>query len=195
MENRTRQLACAAAAAIFLAAATASAEPGRTIVLHACFGKAPTAMQRVVLERAKAHAADIYAAAGISLVWAADSKPGDGPRSLKLSVALISEVDARELLKANPGLRKTVLGIAPLDSGRVYVFWDRIMSYARNKETLPEQVLGRVLAHEIGHHLLPAQGHSSDGLMRPSLNYRLPQLPAFTAAQVESIRNVLVAAN
>jgi hypothetical protein len=57
------------------------------------------------------------------------------------------------------------------------------------------RVLGRVLAHEIGHQLLPAQGHSASGLMRATLDYKEPAPPAFTTTQLDSIRTLFVAAN
>jgi hypothetical protein len=45
------------------------------------------------------------------------------------------------------------------------VFYDRAMS-VRTAEILPMQVLGRAMAHEIIHLLLPAIGHSDRGLMK-----------------------------
>jgi hypothetical protein len=58
-----------------------------------------------------------------------------------------------------------------------------------------DRVVGRVLAHEIGHHLLPAKGHSDAGLMRASLNYQTSEPPSFTHDQVDSMRALLIAAN
>jgi hypothetical protein len=91
-------------------------------------------------------------------------------------------------------LPKSVLGIAPLHSGRAYIFSDRIARLARSAREPFETVLGRVLAHEVGHLVLPAQGHSDNGIMRSSLNYQSKQAPAFTTAQGDSIRTLLTAA-
>ena len=81
-----------------------------------------------------------------------------------------------------------MLGAAPRQTGRVYVFWDRVLRRAGKDKVLPYRVLGRVLAHEIGHHLLPAKGHSKAGIMREWLNFQLPTLPAFTEPEAEAIR-------
>jgi hypothetical protein len=55
-------------------------------------------------------------------------------------------------------------------------------------------VLARVLAHEIGHQMLPLQGHSESGIMRPSLNYRAAAPPTFTHDEAAAIRMFLSAA-
>ena len=192
MGTSTRHLVYAAAA-ILVATSNAEAEPARRIVLQVCYSDTPTALQRHVFERAAAHASEIYAAAGISLVWTG-SKTENGPASLKLSVAIISEGDTEELLRANPGLPRMVLGMAPLDSRRVYVFWtESFITHGKPTRVLKWSWVE--CSARIGHHLLPRQGHSRDGLMRPALNYRLPRLPAFTQAQVESIRGFLGATN
>jgi hypothetical protein len=88
-------------------------------------------------------------------------------------------------------LPQSVLGVAPYQTGRVYLFWDRIARHAWENKVLPQIVLARVLAHEIGHHLLPLQGHSDSGIMRPSVDYRVGEPPAFTLTQAASIRQLL----
>jgi hypothetical protein len=109
---------------------------------------------------------------------------------MHLVVVVLSDSRTDQFLKGQWGL-DSVLGVAPQETNRVYLFWDRIARRAEEEFVLPQIVLGRVLAHEIGHHMLPQQGHSDTGIMRPTLNYQAHKLPAFTDAQAESIRKLL----
>lgn len=47
----------------------------------------------------------------------------------------------------------------------VFVFFDRVFALSANSVLLPT-ILGRILAHEIAHVLLPREHHSTGGLMR-----------------------------
>jgi hypothetical protein len=197
MEHRAPRWAGAAmAAAIGGAIVTpASAEPTPRIVLHVGFADS-RAVAMETLELAKPHASDIYDAIGVTLVWTMDTiAPRTDPGVMHLGVFVLSHARTSRFMKDSPGLPETVLGAAPPESGRVYVFWGRIIRHAEKEGVQPSVVLGRVLAHEIGHHLLPDDGHSRDGLMRASLNYQVVRPPAFTNQQAESIRARLGAAN
>jgi len=46
-----------------------------------------------------------------------------------------------------------------------FIFYDRVLAFSGTR-TIPTAVLGRVMAHEISHILLPREGHSGAGLMR-----------------------------
>jgi len=196
MVNGARKLAWTAmtAVAMVMAVSPAHAEPQRRVVVRVRYADTPTPMQLAVLDVAKQEAAAIYANAGISLEWAEDAAPTGDAGAIYLTAQVVSDHRAARFMRDNPGLSKAVLGIAPLDTGRVYLFWDRIIRYANTKNLLTERVLGTVLAHEIGHHLLPAHGHSSTGLMRSSVNYAFSQPPTFTHAQIEEVRTFLSAA-
>jgi hypothetical protein len=186
-------MAWAAMAAMVLASAPASAEPVRKIALRVCFGDSPSVNHVAMFEQAKKEATAIYEAIGIELEWSAEASSDRA--ALHLMVVVLSDGHADRVMSNSPHLKKSVLGIAPVDSGRVYVFVDRIVRHALARQVISHRVLGRVLAHEIGHHLLPAKGHSDTGLMRGSLNYGLPTPPSFTDAQVEEIRTFLVASS
>lgn len=55
------------------------------------------------------------------------------------------------------------------ERGRVAdVYWDTIEKF----RPFSARVLGHVMAHEIGHLLLPTRAHSRDGLMRASWDRR-----------------------
>ena len=193
MAKRAQRLAWTAmtAAAMVMAASTAHAEPQRRVVVRIRYADTPTPMQLAAFEVAKMDAAAIYANAGISLEWSDEAAPAADAGVIYLTAQVVSDARAVRLMRTNPDLPKSVLGVAPLHTGRVYLFWDRIVRYANQWNVHTPRVLGRVLAHEIGHHLLPAKGHSSAGLMRASLNYEVAQAPTFTQAQVEEVRSFL----
>ncbi len=73
----------------------------------------------------------------------------------------------RFLLKALPQAGARTLGIAgsSADYAAAFIFYDRILALRTHTHLLPA-MLGRVLAHEITHLLLPQEDHAVFGLMR-----------------------------
>ncbi len=76
-------------------------------------------------------------------------------------------VSTRETL-SDPDLQ---LGFATFDSMTrrgvlATIFHDRVLTVAQRADLDYRVLLGRAMAHEIGHLLLPASGHSMTGLMR-----------------------------
>jgi hypothetical protein len=143
-----------------------------------------------VLLEARQQATMIYDAIGVSLAWTDERGIDDGAAPASLVAVVLSDPRTEEFLRGKD-VPPSVLGVAPYQTGRIYVFWDRIARRAWENDVLPQIVLARVLAHEIGHHLLPLQGHSDSGIMRPSVNYRSSAPPAFTHAEAEAIRTLL----
>jgi hypothetical protein len=143
-----------------------------------------------VLLEARQQAAMIYDAIDVSLVWTDEPDTYEGTDPLHLVAVVLSDARTEQFLNGKV-VSPSVLGVAPYQTGRVYVFWDRIARRARENAVLPQIVLARVLAHEIGHHLLPLQGHSDSGIMRPSVDYRVSGPPAFSPTQAASIRQLL----
>jgi hypothetical protein len=197
MEKRARKSLAAAmtAAGLVLAGSPANAQPTRPVVVKLEYRIRVTPGVLQSMEKAQKHATEIYETTGISLVWTDRGAGRDHPDAMAVTVMLLSDNETEELLKNSRDLPQRVLGCAPLQTWRVYLFWDRILRRARKDQVLPSVVLGRVLAHEIGHHLLPRKRHSTVGLMRASLDYQLPEPPAFTDEQAEAIRTLLIAAN
>jgi hypothetical protein len=117
----------------------------------------------------------------------------EGTAPMDFVAVVLSDARTEQFLKGKE-VPPTVLGVAPHLTARVYLFWDRIVRRAWENDVLPQIVLARVLAHEVGHHLMPLQGHSDSGIMRPSVDYRAEDPPAFTQAQATSIREFLAEA-
>ncbi len=121
---------------------------------------------RHMLETAEAEAARIFRAAGINIIWNDCSvthqcQKAPGPQELVLSIV-------------NEGRTSSDLayGVAFLDpdgNGKYAdVFFRRVEATYRVEYGNVARLLGTVAAHELGHLLLGAHGHSSNGVMLPS---------------------------
>jgi hypothetical protein len=79
------------------------------------------------------------------------------------------------------------LGLANPSVRRAHVFYDRVAALnVGTPRTIPS-LLGDVIAHELGHLLLPPPGHSLDGIMRAELETRSWALKTFTAPQAREV--------
>ena len=73
----------------------------------------------------------------------------------------------RILPKALPRVSTASLGITDSSDryAAAFVFYDRVLALRTHSRLLPT-MLGRVIAHEVGHLLMPGQAHLEVGLMR-----------------------------
>ena len=128
----------------------------------------------------------IYAQIGVRVIWA-EHVTGNPKDPL---VIIISPITGQWVGPMSLGL--AVRG--PDFSGRLaYVFYDRVQPLARKHQMRDSSLLGVVIAHEIGHLLLPYGSHSSNGLMRGEWDTRQLSLAGarllrFTAQQAKLIR-------
>lgn len=78
-----------------------------------------------------------------------------------------TDLIVRVLAQALPQASSAALGMADSssDSGAAFVFFDRVVGL-QTRQTFMPVMLGRVMAHEMVHLLLPGQGHTDVGLMR-----------------------------
>jgi hypothetical protein len=129
-----------------------------------------TKMPADVLESAKEEATRIYAALRIELVWTTESSGRDIHLAIRVTDAAVK------------GASRSAMGIALRNgNGRsmVLVFLSRVETFARYHNKPVAQILGYVVAHEMGHLLLPDRSHSMSGIMTAGWN----------GAQVEEIGN------
>jgi hypothetical protein len=165
----------------------AANEPAPTIVLWVD-NRSDIAMPSLLA--AERHASAIYEQIGVNLVWAhREEAPIVRDGDLVLTVALLPRSGTEAILRRTR-LQRHVLGAAPRQTGRAYIFCDRIAKVAQETRVF-EATLGRVLAHEIGHLLLPGEGHSPEGIMQAKLELLSPSTPRFSESQGESIRTLL----
>jgi hypothetical protein len=118
------------------------------------------------LRRAKKELIGIYRSIGIEVTWW-EVSPLTAPSAAESLTA--STIGRARFVFIKPSRiasthdRANIAGSAYGVDGRgrvAYVFYDRV-------KALPVEMLGYVIAHELGHLLLPA-GHSPQGLMRAS---------------------------
>jgi hypothetical protein len=67
------------------------------------------------------------------------------------------------------------------------LFYDRIAALnVGTTRTIPS-LLGDVIAHELGHLMLPLPGHSADGIMRPEVETKSWHVKTFTKPQAREV--------
>jgi len=137
---------------------------------------------------AKSGASEIYAHVGVRLVWTNGSarlNAVDGCLNVDIVV-----LDKDMADRNNSDL--SAFGQASHATRRAYVYYSRILAYARRTRSNPDRALAVVLAHELGHVLLPEYSHTNAGIMRPTLAGQIVKLPRFAPAQAMSIRNAVL---
>jgi hypothetical protein len=143
-----------------------------------------------MLAQAELEAAEIYRAVGVEIVWNNCKLPEDSQCAeyldpTHLGVRLLPDIGAA-LSDSN-----LTMGLAAGDLASVSL--RRVKEEAAAFEVSVHTVLAPTLAHEIGHLLLVAQGHSPSGIMRAHWRCedyeRAPRGAfSFTARQAQSIR-------
>jgi hypothetical protein len=162
----TRQLLFVLAGSLLIPPAAHSASPARIAVTARLYNVAhvPSATS----EAARAIAARTLVAGGVDITWrncdAAESC-AMVPTAGELIVRLVRSPDA------TPAAASLVLGEAFIDTGAgagvvATIYADRVEQMAELTETDAVVLLGRAIAHELGHLLLATNAHSQSGLMR-----------------------------
>ena len=142
----------------------AGAEPLPVMVVVDNAAKLPHA----ILSPAQRTAAVIFERAGIHLQWIAltPKTPQIVTRFPKVRFRIISKAEPAHLMRAP----REALAITPASRGSApslaYVLESRVVDTARRYGVPEFVVLGAAMAHELGHMLLPASGHTADGMMR-----------------------------
>ena len=149
-----------------------------------------------LLRRAERAAAEtevtrIYAQAGVLIVWAAGPGSADIP-GMHLHVRFLSSDRLARRKIAAERVADDVLGLALREAGRAYIFIHRLAAWSLQHRGDFGRVLGRVIAHEVGHLVLPMYSHSEDGIMRARLVVRAKSSQEFTPQQAFAIRSLLL---
>jgi len=168
-----------------LPGATASAKPDETLtvqVLAVNQAKVPDD----VVRKAEQHATRIFSAAGIALVWT-NTRASEPYYQTAAHVRIVIVPDSR----IDRDRRK--LAIAYSGDLAAYGFYKRIVGLAEHGGADVAALLGHVIAHELGHLLLPYNAHASRGIMRASwdraqLDDMQKEVLTFDPEQTELIR-------
>jgi hypothetical protein len=134
------------------------------------------------LAAAKSEMSRIFGAAGIVIAWAdGHAIPHAGQPALFL-------LNTREQPLTDGG---DVAGLAIRETSSAFVYCDRLGSVTEHLPVDANVILGRVMAHEIGHLLLPPGSHSRVGIMRPHVDFSQTGLSTFTSQQVRALHFAL----
>lgn len=146
-----------------------------------------------VLHEAEARATQIFGTIGVSLHWANDEcecRRPERPHMRHIHMGVLSSERDQLFATANHVSPQT-LGLAAPAANRVYLFAARLRELAAPSYQAWSVVLGRAMAHEIGHILLPGTGHSDRGIMRAVLDNGGIEDPGFTPSERDSILALL----
>lgn len=121
-----------------------------------------------MLAKAQEWVQKVYDDIGVRIVWLTPDSPVES--RLRLRIVLIRQIEEKHFL-AGVSTMGTALGSGGMGARRAYVSPMAVIKATRAGSELPESfVLGCVIAHEIGHLLLPRDPdpHSEAGIMRPA---------------------------
>jgi hypothetical protein len=157
----------------------AASTPDSVVVLHV---DDRAQLTPAVLAVAEIETTRIYAAAGVRATWEHGTVDPHARLDDVMHVVVVI-CDA-----ASEGLDSTVAGRAARGTGRVYIYYSRVALMALQHARHVGTMLGMIIAHEVGHLLLPQDSHSIAGIMRADLNLTaiLPQ--QFTPRQSAAIK-------
>ena len=133
------------------------------------------------LQRAAQEVSIIYRVAGIATTWV-EASPSSRPGNASVDIALMSDALAETHVRQR-GFRHDDLGYAIRAARRAYIFCRHIHDIEIEFSRDPGEVLGLVIAHEVGHLLLPDDAHSAHGIMRTTFDLRSRQRPYFSGAE------------
>ena len=128
-----------------------------------------------VLAQAKAVVSRVFGEIGVDVAWMDGAEftremPSDNTaRSAFVhSVVQVNVIapDSHKML----GRKNSVLGGAGTGTRRMWVAFARIQQSARLARADVSDVLGYVIAHELGHVFMPSRAHALTGLMRHGLD-------------------------
>ena len=165
LSSAARSVAAAAAGAILIvlgSPASAQTYAGHLAVRLYDFSGLDKSVRSAALDEARAIVAD----AGVSATWHDCFRTeACAPESGELVVRLIREAGERPLEW------QRALGFSVIDpaagSGRLAtIFINRVEDSARRAGSEVGLLLGRAIAHEVGHLILRTNGHAAAGLMR-----------------------------
>ena len=139
-----------------------------------------------VLSEAEKATARVFRAAGIETTWrqAGTGTVDDDLTSMIIINLMSASMEARMKAPA------TVMGFAVSGARLASIMYGRVERLAQANATDLATVLGHVIAHEIGHLLLPPGGHSAGGIMNAMLDLHLAVrgVLQFSSTEVTAMR-------
>jgi hypothetical protein len=131
----------------------------------------------------------IFRDVGVRVAWV-DIASGPKARAcegMNLYVSFLSPYLIGQ--RTRQGSSETVLGSASPSTGYAFIYSERVKDLAPRRRIDEGVLLGRVIAHEVGHLLLGGHDHSRTGLMTAGMETDPTGLQAlFHSKEVRSIR-------
>lgn len=186
MEKRHLRWAATVTSLILIGGPSGAADRrGPILVLHVIDHTDTSSM---IMAQARSHAERVFGAIGVHVAW---SDGTGGPcGDLDLFVTLLS-TDGVEEAPSTGEMGENLVGWASRADARAFVYPDRVRALALRTRRSPGVMLGRVIAHEVGH-LTLASGHSRSGIMSQGIDSRPTSMWAlFTPEQGRTIRALL----
>lgn len=129
------------------------------------------------LARARVEVERIFADAGIAVTWVEQDTPG------RIAILLLTITrDSQEHTAT------CALGIALAAKSTAYVFINRIIRTTERGAVDRPVVVARVIAHEIGHILMPGRKHASFGIMRGEVDLGYANPSRFSDDEARAMR-------
>jgi hypothetical protein len=191
-----RWSALAAALAIGLRAAALHAAAGKeldppriAVVVNDYAGAKPE-----VLELAKLHVILIYRVAGVAVDWIDRDDPRLDDQAFLKTIVTVSL--SSEDMENRSDVRESVVGKAPPGGRTVKILYHRLEEIWSGRTSEAAFLLGNVIAHEIGHLVLPGGAHARFGLMAPEMTLSIATSRPlfFTPAERKLLRSALTSA-
>ena len=159
-----------------------AAEPGQQAAIHLQMDN-DAEVPAAILKKSQDEVARIFADAGLGVEWT-----GAGPR-------FIVQIVSSALGYSDAASR--VMGVASRtpDAATAQIFFKQVQDLARTYHVDVGRLLACVVAHEIGHLLLPRMPHSATGLMKADWDTHVVREAAegslgFTGAQIKRLQGL-----
>ena len=140
-----------------------------------------------IIASAQAELAHIYDVAGVRVESSVQPDHSRCVGQLTVHVALLGG-DMADRYIEKEHVRSKVLAQANGEARRVYVFWERVGPAVDHQAISRGDALGLVIAHELGHVLLPARGHSRSSIMQENYQVFFSYTLKFTADESAAMR-------
>ena len=141
-----------------------------------------------IMRDTKAEVAQTFLAVGVRIVWA---EHGRTPHNVPSPVRLFVVGSSPHTVPSGEDPLAATLGVAPESGEWAQVFYGRVAAAVAPRQVSIDVVLAHVIAHELGHVLLPPDSHSAVGVMRHAVDLTHPAFRRFTNEQARLIRAAL----
>src|SRR5262245_55157718 len=135
------------------------------------------------LDFAESRAAEVFSRIGVRVTWIDEEMAFREHLRPPFTVVLIN---SGVQLRARPAVVEA-LGFADPSVSRAHVIYDRVEALTARSQRSAASLLGDVIAHELGHLMLPSLRHSARGIMRSGVDVHPRALETFTDPQARQI--------